>query len=253
MAALMAAAVEAPAGVAPVTVVNPGFETLLNNGNPAVLSDGQFTIFKPAGTGNSGLSGPLSYPGWTVFSNTGDNGGLLNPAAANIAGGAVPEGHHAAFLRSNFGISQTLTQTLQAHEVYGLSVSIGDRSDTSFAGFLVELRAGGMLLASIDHASLISQSVAMPSNGFLVFTLSFDPDPQLVALMQAGLIGQALEIRLSASAVGTSFQTLFDGVTMTRTFEDPVPPPAIPAPSPGAALLLCAAVMLKRRGLTPRR
>ncbi|MDH3397896.1 MAG: hypothetical protein OEM81_08720, partial [Acidimicrobiia bacterium] len=164
----------------PLTVVNAGFED-------NVLDDGAFTSSFAAG--------------WTVLSTPAGGAGAFNPSTAHLTGQAA-EGSNTAY--SNGGtISQTLTNTLTEGSTYELSVQVGDRLDTAFPGYTVELWAGGTMLASADQTDL----PVVPNDGWVTANVTYEAltgDPQL---------GQPLEIRLTSA--GT--QTNFDAVQLTVT------------------------------------
>jgi len=175
----------------PLTVVNAGFED-------NVLDDGAFTSSFAAG--------------WTVLSTPAGGAGAFNPSTAHLTGQAA-EGSNTAY--SNGGtISQTLTNTLTEGSTYELSVQVGDRLDTAFPGYTVELWAGGTMLASADQTDL----PVVPNDGWVTANVTYEAltgDPQL---------GQPLEIRLTSA--GT--QTNFDAVQLTVT--SPVSSPCSTGP-----------------------
>lgn len=63
----------------------------------------------------------------------------------------VPDGSNTAF--SNGGdIWQVLRATLAAGTTYNLTVEVGDRTDINLPSHFLELRAGGIILASHRQA-----------------------------------------------------------------------------------------------------
>ncbi len=165
----------------PLTVLNAGFEGV-------TLADGAYTTSFTGG-------------GWSTLSGA---NGEFNPTSAHLTGEAA-EGLNTAY--SNGGtFSQVLADTLTAGNTYELSVQVGDRSDTAFPGYSVELWAGGVLLASANQSGF-----PIPNNGWVTASVTYealDGDPQL---------DQLLEIRLSSASV----QTNFDDVQLTASTNPP--------------------------------
>ena len=161
-----------------IPIVNHGFED-------QVVTDGDFI----RGT----------FTGWSA---PGDSG-VFNPATASVPGQAS-EGLNVAFIGGTFAggpISQALSTVLKAG-AYELRIDVGDRLDTSFAGYSIELFAGGAVLAQ-DSNSLT------PSNGTFVTSLT-----TFTALESDVNLGQTLAIRISVSNNSSGFQTLFDDVRL---------------------------------------
>ncbi len=204
--ALACLLVSASTSAAPLTITNPGFEDLYFGGNlPAAFNGDVPPTAFPFGNAPAG---------WALFGTTGGGTsiGVLNPGvmaiepmATNFPAGA-PEGDNVALLFFNnfaggaeFGIQQTLADTLQPRTTYTLSVEVGNiASGTSvvepfasfgffdlrgFPGYRIDLLAGGTVLAS-DNSSLL------PGEGeFLTSTIQVDIGDVVVP-------GQALSIRL---------------------------------------------------------
>jgi hypothetical protein len=188
IAAALAVLVTAPGAGAQtaIPIVNPGFED-------AALIDGVFNF---------------SIPGWTL---TGTGAGSWNPTVASYPAG-VPEGVHVAYSNHELSgvISQVLSATLTPGATYTLSVLVGHRADFDFNGYLVELLAGGTVLAS-------DFNLLLPASGaFLGSTVRY------VAGAADPLAGQALEIRLRALGP----QANFDDVRLVATGITAVPEPA---------------------------
>jgi hypothetical protein len=148
--------------------------------------------------------------GWSV---AGDSG-VFNPSTFSLPD-QPPEGMNVAFIGGTFNggpISQTLSTVLMVGS-YELRIAVGDRLDTGFAGYLIELLAGGAVLAQ-DSNSMT------PGNGmFITSSMTF------TALESDVNLGQALEIRISAPNNGSGIQTLFDDVRLTLN----APPDPLPA------------------------
>ncbi len=174
-AALATLTVEMPSVRAePIAIINPSFEL-------PTVSDGSFNI--------------ANVTGWSVI-NTG-NPGIFNPSSASF--GFAPDGVQTLY--SNGGtVFQTLATTLAPNTVYTLGVFVGRRLDfTPFPGFIVELRAGGTVLASANQTN-----IPLPTPGqFERLTLTY-VSPRSIAP------GQLLEIRLKSNGA----QTNFDFVTL---------------------------------------
>jgi hypothetical protein len=163
-----------------IPIVNHGFED-------QVVVEGDF------------IRGPLA--GW---SNSGDSG-VFNPATTSLPGQAS-EGVNVAFIGGSFAggpISQTLSTVLTVGS-YELRIDVGDRLDTSFAGYSVGLLAGGALLAQ-DNNSLT------PSNGTFVTSLT-----TFTVIASEANLGQTLTISISVPNSTTGFQTVFDNVRLAR-------------------------------------
>jgi hypothetical protein len=161
-----------------IPIVNHGFED-------QVVADGDF------------IRGPLA--GW---SNSGDSG-VFNPATTSLPGQAS-EGVNVAFIGGTFAggpISQTLSTVLTAGS-YELRIDVGDRLDTSFAGYSIGLLAGGALLSQ-DINSLT------PSNGAFVTSLTI-----FMVLPSDVNLGQSLSISISVPNSSVGLQTVFDNVRL---------------------------------------
>lgn len=187
----------------PIAVDNPSFEA-------DVLGEG-------------GISPTIM--DWNTSLGGGD--GAFNPTGAQYPPGAIPDGQNVAYANSPGNhVDQALSASLQANSTYTLEVEIGNRLDDPFAGYIVQLQAGGVVLAE-DNSS------QTPGTGeFVTSTVSFTTEashPQL---------GQPLEIWLSAPGV----QANFDDVRLNRT--DNLPPFQVPTLGSTGLLLLSILVVL---------
>jgi len=91
--------------------------------------------------------------GWTLLEG---HFGVLNPSDAAFPGG-IPDGYNVAY--SNGGtIGQVLSAVLQANTLYSLDVTLGNRPTLPFPGYLVQLLAGGVVIA--EDASSITPDAA---------------------------------------------------------------------------------------------
>jgi HpiC1 cyclase len=167
-----------------VPIANPGFET---------------DALSPGGIKNT-------ITDWDTSPGGGD--GVYRPPTSDYPGG-VPEGQNVAYANGPGNrVRQVLTGTsLQASTTYVLQVKVGWNNHDPFAGYIVQLRAGGVVLAQ-DNSSLT------PAQGtFVTSTVKFtasETHPQL---------GTPLEIFLSAPGI----QANFDDVRLSAF------PPAIGA------------------------
>lgn len=226
------------AHAAPVPIVNAGFEDTYGG------IDVPATAF-PAGT--------LAPNGWAPFGAVGGDAylGVLNPGDVFFAAGAA-EGDNVALTYyddnaggAEFGIEQTLAATLQANTTYTLQVAIGNiRTGTAtvapwsgygeydldgFPGYRVELRAGGILLAS-DVDTLL------PAEGeFLTSTVQFAVAGAHAAL-GSNLLVRLVNLNLTGGATPDTrgLEVDFDDVRLD----------ASPVPIPPAIWLLGTAVFL---------
>jgi hypothetical protein len=161
-----------------ISIVNHGFED-------QVVVDGDF------------IRGTLT--GWSV---AGDSG-VFNPLTVSLPE-QPPEGVNVAFIGGTFTggpISQTLSTVLMTGS-YKLRIDVGDRLDTTFAGYAIELLAGSAIL--VQDSNTIT-----PSNGtFVTSSTTF------TTLASDVNLGQPLTIKISAPNNGSGFQTLFDNIRL---------------------------------------
>ncbi len=159
-----------------VPIANPGFE-----------ADPLF----PGGIRNT-------ITGWRTSPGGGD--GIFRPTAIHYPGG-IPEGRNVAYVNlSGNSVRQFLTTPLRSNTTYVLSVAVGRRNDEAFAGYIVQLRAGGTVLAE-DRSSL------RPARGTWVRTAvrytSGDSGPELGAPLEIWLLSPGVQanyddVRLTA-------------------------------------------------------
>ncbi len=153
----------------------------------------------------TGFYTPGVITGWTLSNPS--NQGVFQPGAfpgTYYTGAGSTNGVQTAY--NNGGtISQTLTDVLLSNTLYTLMVDIGDRKDTTLAGYWVALYAGTNLLAMENSLS--------PNDGFLTSQLNY------LALAGNPFLGQSLRIELGCRGV----QCNFDNVSLGAT---PVPEPA---------------------------
>lgn len=227
-----------------ITVVNPGFEDISGESQ-----NNEFTF------------GPLN--GWDLYdpdSITGGGAGgtyfigTLTPTAPTFFTAGAPEGQRVgiAFNYSNsggqgeYGMQQTLTDTLQANTTYMLDVEIGNITSgtaqngsffdlSGFPGYRVDLLAGGVILAQ-DNNSLAG---SIAEGEFETTTVSFTTGSTHAQL------GQALQIRLvnlnviDPGSPNADLEVDFDNVRLDAS--------AVPEPGSFAALAMCLGIAALRR------
>lgn len=223
----LASAILASAHAAPITVLNPSFES------PATA---------PATFTGTMTTGPSN---WTVY-NTGatDNTryfGVWNPATTVSYVNGAPDGANVGVVfldnvtnLAEAGLQQVLAATLQLSTHYTLTVEVGNFSPgdpapwdfTGFPGYRVDLLAGSTLLASDNNTLAPGEGI------FLTSTVSFTTGASHADA------GQALRIRL-VNLNGPGVEVNFDNVRLD----------AAAVPEPSTALLggIGAACMLLRR------
>jgi hypothetical protein len=192
MMGLLGAAV---AMATPVTIVNFSFED-------DVLVDGTFTTTTISGwTCTTGSCGVYNPP-FAAFSSQPNL-----PAPADLVNAAY----------SNSGtIAQILSSTVLPNTLYTLRVAVGNRKDTPFPGYQVQLLGGATILAQ-DNSIL-----AVPDDAFQDSVITF------LTGGSGGTIGQALQVRLISNGV----QTMFDNVRLDAS------PSAIPEPGTVSMMLI---------------
>ncbi|BCX46799.1 hypothetical protein HAHE_07070 [Haloferula helveola] len=200
-------------GQVSIPIENPGFEL-------PVLTDA-----------NTGVP-----DGWTAY-NSPSVWGSWNPTVLDFDTQA-PEGSNVAYVfgsSPDAGLSQVLSgaySTFQADASYTLTVEVGDSYPYTYDGYVVQLVAGGTVLAEDDNSN-------PPSTGaFATATVNYSYDAA-----DAGLVGQALEIRLLSKQLsgGSGGEVEFDDVDLSVTFLNPVA-------EPGGPYLLADGVSLELDG-----
>lgn len=183
-----------------IDIQNHGFEDY-------VLNDEYFT--RPFGPGGHSIVESDPIPGWILSDPYGD-GGTFNPSISSYLGEA-PEGQNVAYsslITTSPTISQILSDVLTANTIYTLTILVGNRLDSPYSGYAVQLLAGGNLLSE-DYNFLNPQA-----GEFVLSTVEFyatDSNPY---------IGEFLEIRLLTFNGG---QTNFDDVQLNA---EVIPEPA---------------------------
>lgn len=169
----------------PIAINNPGFETgVLDNAG----AKGPYGFTIPDWTGGTGPTPPVA--------------GVYRPIATISI---PPEGENVAFTNGPT-IAQVLADVLSPYNTYALTVQVGERTDRPSTGYLVELLAGGVVLAS-------DSGVTAGPGSWLTSTVNYT---------SGASSGGALEIRLSTLggyAPGT--QVLFDEASLTQAVPEP--------------------------------
>lgn len=195
-----------------LTVANGDFE------NPALTTDDTFTTTTP--------------PNWSVVVNGAGTVGVERLASTHFAAGQPRsiDGNQVAFLNNGpFTLSETAASSpgnLTANTKYTLTMSIGDRNDTSFSGYVF-----GLFTASGTPIVQESNAVTPADGTWVTRTLTYTAtasDPNL---------GQAIFVRYGNTTLG---QTVFDAVSLDAT---PVPEPSTSVLIAGVA----AAIAARRR------
>jgi hypothetical protein len=195
----------------PITVVNPSFE--VDNPGPGVAS-----------------SGPTF--GWGGVGHLDRTAGAFNTEIE-----PTPDGADAERLGwSNGGTpTQVLTSLLAANTVYTLTVDVGDRTNLTFAGAVLNLGTGAgvgnNLLPAVVVSNTTPNNTPNAGDGWQTWQSTFTTGAAPPNL------GQPLRIDLAGVS---GIQTLFDNVRLDAS---PVPEPAVSS----LIAIVFGAVMCRRR------
>ena len=231
---------------ATVTIVNPGFEDISGESQSNEFTFGPLNgwdLYDPSMIAGGGAGG-------TYFIGT------LTPTAPTFFTSGAPEGQRVGIAFNSFGsgdqgeygMQQTLSETLQADTDYALNVDIGNIASgiaqnggffnlDGFPGYRIDLLAGGVVLAQ-DNNSL---SGAIPEGEFLTSTLLFQSGSSHLQL------GQNLQIRLvNLNQVDGLFPAAhlevdFDNIQLDASAT------AVPEPASAFAIGLCLIGIFSRR------
>ncbi len=150
----------------PWSIVNPGFE------DPVLGEDG-YTW--------------LDVPGWTWVGSEGP--GIWHVTSADFDPVVAPEGQNVLYTENAVGdaggVAQVLTDTFAANTDFTLTVEIGNSYYYYWAGYSVQLLAGGIVIAE-DNNTLWTDYMLWATS-----TVAYTYDPA-----DSDLVGQPLEIRL---------------------------------------------------------
>lgn len=197
-----------PVEAGTIAIANSGFEEPNLKGLEPTVGEEIFTFTTP--------------PGWQLYDPKGliptdtdlstSYPGIWNPSSAFYPDEA-PEGENigAIFLNQApgtgvVGMTQTLTNTLQANTEYTLQVEVGNPGSDFFAGFpgyTVQLLVEDTILAEDNN------TLAIAEGEFETATVSFTTATQEVNL------GQPLQIRLLHNLETTGLEVNFDDVRLS--------------------------------------
>jgi hypothetical protein len=263
--AAVAMASTLPAGAAPITVPNAGFEV---RGTYDPFDDGVDKYNQ------------YNQESWRHWQRTANGGPLRiwNPGAPGCVpqgtldvgfGGNAPEGTYVVVVRSRYSdglntdgvnyfeaATQLLTATFDPTLTYTLTVEVGKLPGSAFYtpdwhGYAVQLAVGGTNVGGAQYAGSVNggvviaqdaNSLTVPVDSFVTSTVTYYPDPA-----NAALAGQPLQIRLCAledpANLALTSWVVFDDVKLdgvagpppfTGTSTTPRPARAAPhRPAPG--------------------
>ncbi len=157
----------ASSGAAAFTIVNPGFED-------PVLAEDDWTW--------------LDVPGWTQVGA--DGPGIWNTTESDFEPVVATEGQNVLYTENApagvaNGVTQLLPDVFTANVDYTLTVDVGNSWAYYFAGYSVQLLAGGVVIAE-DNDTLWPDYKTWATS-----TVQYTYDPA-----HSALVGQPLEIRL---------------------------------------------------------
>jgi hypothetical protein len=221
MSARLICGLVASIGLAPGSVLaaqlvisNPSFEDF-------DITAGQFTV------NGSGL------PGWTITPATGTVG-VWDPAGGAGLFSFIPDPDQIALTHAPT-LSQVLPDVLTAGTTYTLRAEAGRCSCQLYAGYSVQLWAGGVLLAKEEDAQAPAPGDWISA---VVTYIAAPDDPNL---------GSPLEIRLAVTDPTEPSETEFDHVRLSAVSDVPA------LPTWGYTLLLCALLLAGPRAIAPAR
>jgi len=200
----------APAKAASIAISNAGFEEPNLEGVEPIVGNEIFTFETP--------------PGWELYDPSNliptdrnlstSYPGVWNPSSDFFTDEA-PEGDNigAIFLNQSpgsgvVGLSQTLTDTLQANTQYTLEVEVGNPGSPFFAGFpgyKIQLLAGDTVIAEDNNTLNIAEGDFSTST--IVYSTSSNDFN----------LGQPLQIRLLNTLENNGLEVNFDDVRLSTT------------------------------------
>ena len=162
--------------------------------------------------------------GWTATGNAGVYQGASEITPA--------DGQQSAYVTGGARLTQTLAGVpLRNDYLYILMVDVADRRSTTFAGYQVELLAGGQTLAMDNNSLGVLQATDTAGYFYTTAVVTFRG-------INHPLAGQDLGIRLTALGEAAN-QTYFDNVRLFAYW--------VPEPSSGMLLLLGGGIFLAAR------
>jgi hapalindole H/12-epi-hapalindole U/12-epi-fischerindole U synthase len=239
-----------PAHATPLTVVNHGFEDISGESPFNEFTFGPFngwSLYDP-GAITDGGDGPSFFIGTLTPRSVG------GPPPYEFFPTGAQEGSRVAIafnfftsrVAGEYGLQQTLADTLQPNTTYTLEVDIGNIASGfdvlnnfynlgGFPGYRVDLLAGGVAVASDDN----SLAGLIPEGEFATSTIEFTTGATHPRL------GQALGIRLvnlnviDGSAPTADLEIDFDDVRLS----------AVPVPEPSTWMLVAASLLVAKATL----
>ena len=162
--------------------------------------------------------------GWTATGNAGVYQGASEITPA--------DGQQSAYVTGGARLTQTLAGVpLRNDYLYILMVDVADGRSTTFAGYQVELLAGGQTLAMDNNSLGVLQATDTAGYFYTTAVVTFRG-------INHPLAGQDLGIRLTALGEAAN-QTYFDNVRLFAYW--------VPEPSSGMLLLLGGGIFLAAR------
>ncbi len=178
---------------------------------------------------------------WGYF-NEGIDSGIWRPLASAFTGG-VPEGYNIGYAdvyagaSGPSGLAQVLVETFEPNQVYTLTVEVGDPGYYDYAGYIIQLAAGGTQLGGgtqVTGGEVLAQddNTLRVSKKFATSTVTYYPEEA-----HGHLAGQPLQIRLLSKVHATGLsEPCFDWVRLTKEYGADLPV-RFPYPSYGQVLI----------------
>lgn len=191
-----------PIAIVSLAVLNPSFEQLTGT-DPAHfdanghLRPNHYSEFPGYPVEAVGFTSANAIPGWSGHASS----GTINYLGTQYFASGLT-GTNSAWINVTGQITQTLSDTFQAGQLYRLSVDVGHPFGTGFPGYVIGLYAYGQVVASQVNSIAIlpgdlrtaTVEVALPAN--------------------SPFIGAPIEIRLGIPG-SKLHQTVFDNVRLT--------------------------------------
>jgi autotransporter-associated beta strand protein len=220
-----------PADAAPITIINPGFDDRVEKvGTIGELTDGQSAAFKPD---EASPTGDI-WRHWQRTENVGPcatwnpgtgQGFTVAPTGTNVASvsSRYTDAMNTDGVNYFTAASQLLTATFDPTKTYRLTAEVGQSPVNAWAGYAVQLVAGGIKVDTtgkyslrVDGGTVVAQdnnSLVVPAGSFVTSTVTFTPGPAY-----AYLAGLPLQIRLCSledpAEIRVSKSAYFDNVKL---------------------------------------